>query len=66
MERKNINVNTPVNFYVGSQRIAYELVINEVLKDQIKGYVSVPKGKLPHGSPSLDSAATGRSVKDTG
>jgi len=57
MERKKVNINTPVNFYVGSQRIAYELVINEVLKDQIKGYVSVPKGKLPHGSTSLDSAA---------
>ncbi len=57
MERKNINVNTPVNFYVGTQRIAYELVINEVLKDRIIGYISVPKGKLPQGAPSLDSAA---------
>ncbi len=53
MERKNINVNTPVNFYVGTEKVHYELVINQVLKDEIKGYVSVPKGKLPPGTPSL-------------
>ncbi len=55
MERKNVNVNTPVNFYVGTEKLRYELVINQVLKDQIKGYVSVPKGKLPPGTPSLGS-----------
>ncbi len=55
MERKNINVNTPVNFYVGTEKVNYELVINKVLKDQIKGYVSVPKGKLPPGTPSLET-----------
>ena len=55
MERKNINVNTPVNFYVGTEKVHYELVINRVLKDQIKGYVSVPKGKLPPGTPSLET-----------
>ena len=55
MERKNVNVNTPVNFYVGTEKIHYELVINQVLKDQIKGYVSVPKGKLPPGTPSLET-----------
>ncbi len=52
-ERKNIYVNTPVTFYVGSQRIPYELVINEVNKDRIIGYISLPKGKLPEGHPSL-------------
>jgi chromosome segregation ATPase len=56
MERKNVNVNTPVNFYVGTEKLRYELVINQVLKDQIKGYVSLPKGKLPPGTPSLGSA----------
>ena len=56
MERKNVNVNTPVNFYVGSEKIHYELVINQVLKDQIKGYVSVPKGKLLPGTSALGSA----------
>jgi hypothetical protein len=55
MERKNVNVNTPVNFYVGTEKLRYELVINQVLKDQIKGYVSLPKGKLPPGTPSLSS-----------
>ena len=55
VERKDINVNTPLNFYVGSTRTAYELVINEVQKDRINGYVSVPKGALPQGVPSLES-----------
>jgi chromosome segregation ATPase len=55
MERKNINVNTPVNFYVGTEKVNYELVINQVLKDEIKGYVSVPKGKLPPGTPALET-----------
>lgn len=53
MERKKIYVNTPINFYIGSQRIGYELVINEVNKNRIIGYVSLPKGKLPQGRPSL-------------
>ncbi|MDA2927239.1 hypothetical protein MYX78_08405 [Acidobacteria bacterium AH-259-G07] len=53
MERKNIYVNTPINFYIGSQKIGYELVINKVNKNRIIGYVSLPKGKLPQGRPSL-------------
>ncbi|MDA2937417.1 hypothetical protein MYX75_04040 [Acidobacteria bacterium AH-259-A15] len=53
MERKNIYVNTPINFYIGSQKIGYELVINEVNKNRIIGYVSLPKGKLPQGRPAL-------------
>lgn len=53
MERKDLPLNTPVNFYVGADRIAYELVVNEVFKNRCTGYVSVPKGKLPQGPPAL-------------
>lgn len=46
VDRKKVYTNTPLIFYVGPDRIQYELVINEVNKDQITGYVSAPTGKL--------------------
>jgi len=46
VDRKKVYTNTPLIFYVGPDRIQYELVINEVNKDQITGYVSAPIGKL--------------------
>ncbi len=46
VDRKEVYTNTPLFFYVGKDRIQYELVINEVNKDQITGYVSAPIGKL--------------------
>ena len=46
VDRKQVYTNTPLIFYVGPDRIQYELVINEVNKDQITGYVSAPIGKL--------------------
>lgn len=59
MDRKDIPQNTPVNFYVGTERIPYELVLNEIghKPDTCKGYISVPKGKLPkQGPPGLNSS----------
>ena len=55
VERKDIPQNTPVNFYVGTERIPYELVLNEISNkpDVVKGYISVPKGSLPEGAPQL-------------
>lgn len=51
VEKKDRNVNEPVQFYVLSKaRQPYELVVNEVKKDQIVGYISVPKLKLGRGS----------------
>jgi len=46
VDRKKVYTNTPLIFYVGPDRTQYELVINEVNKDQITGYVSAPTGKL--------------------
>lgn len=43
VEKKDRNINEPVQFYVSKARQPYELVVNEVRKDQIIGYLSTPK-----------------------
>ncbi len=43
VEKKDKNLNEPVQFYVSKARQPYELVVNEVKKDQIVGYLSAPK-----------------------
>lgn len=54
MEKKKVYVNDPINFYGGDEdKVGYELVINNVKKDEIVGYVSVPKVKVPSGTPVL-------------
>jgi hypothetical protein len=43
-EKKDKNVNEPVQFYtIKGGRIPYELVINQVTKDGVVGYLSTPK-----------------------
>jgi uncharacterized protein YicC (UPF0701 family) len=42
-EKKNRALNEPVFFYISGTRLPEELVINKVGKDQISGYVSIPK-----------------------
>jgi hypothetical protein len=46
IEKKDKTVNEPVQMYVGGARQPYEIVVNEVKKDKIVGYVSVPKVTL--------------------
>jgi F0F1-type ATP synthase membrane subunit b/b' len=43
VEKKDKNTNEPVQFYVSKARQPYEIVVNEVKKDQIVGYLSTPK-----------------------
>ena len=50
VEKKDKNVNEPVQFYVAKARQPYELVINEVKKDVIVGYLSTPKDLIPRAS----------------
>ena len=45
-EKKDKNVNEPVQFYVAKARQPYELVVNEVGKDLIKGYLATPKDQI--------------------
>ena len=44
VERKDCAVNAPVYFYVNGSKKPYELVVNSVGPDKVKGYLSTPKG----------------------
>jgi chromosome segregation ATPase len=43
VEKKDKNINEPVQFYVARARLPYEIVVNEVRKNQIVGYLATPK-----------------------
>ena len=43
VEKKDRTINEPVQFYVSRARQPYELVVNQVQKDRIVGYLAVPK-----------------------
>ena len=47
IEKKDKTANEPVQFYVLSKaRQPYEMVVNEVSKDKVKGYLAVPKVQI--------------------
>jgi chromosome segregation ATPase len=46
IQKKDRTANEPVTFLVGSDRLRYEIVVNTVDKDRIRGYMSTPKDKL--------------------
>jgi chromosome segregation ATPase len=50
--KKNRALNEPIFFYTSGTRLPEELVINKVAKDQISGYVSIPKANAQPQSPS--------------
>ncbi len=54
-EKKNRALNEPVFFYTSGTRLPEELVINKVSKDQVSGYVSIPKA---NSQPSTAAAST--------
>lgn len=43
VEKKDKTVNEPVQFLTSKARQPYEIVVNEVKKDQIAGYLATPK-----------------------
>jgi hypothetical protein len=43
IEKKDKSANEPVQFYVGGSRQPHELVVNQVGKDQIVGYLATPR-----------------------
>jgi hypothetical protein len=43
VEKKDRTINEPIIFYVNGSKKPYELVINEVNQDEVKGYLSTPK-----------------------
>ncbi len=42
-EKKDRSLNEPVQFYVAKAKIPYEMVVNQVQKDRIVGYLATPK-----------------------
>lgn len=43
VEKRDRSINEPVQFYVSHARQPYELVVNEVQRERIIGYLAVPK-----------------------
>ena len=46
IEKKDKNLDEPVQFYTGKDPVLYELVVNVVEKNKVSGYLSTPKGSL--------------------
>lgn len=46
LEKKDRTANEPVQFLVGRDKLRYELVVNFVDKNRIRGYLSTPKNKV--------------------
>lgn len=45
-EKKDKNINEPVQFYTSKAKQPYEIVVNQVQKDMIVGYLSTPKEQV--------------------
>jgi type II secretory pathway pseudopilin PulG len=45
LEKKNRAIDEPIFFYTRGTRVPLELVVNQIGKDKIVGYMSVPKGQ---------------------
>jgi len=54
-EKKNRALNEPIFFYTSGTRLPEEIVINKVGKDQISGYVSIPKANAQPAAASTTS-----------
>jgi len=46
LEKKDRTANEPVQFLVGRDKLRYEVVVNFIDKDRIRGYLSTPKDKV--------------------
>jgi len=54
-EKKNRALNEPIFFYISGTHIPEEIVVNKVGKDQVSGYVSIPKANAQPASISTTS-----------
>jgi DNA repair exonuclease SbcCD ATPase subunit len=43
IEKKDRGLNEPVQFYTGKDNYLYELVVNSISKNEVKGYIAAPK-----------------------
>lgn len=44
IEKKDKNLDEPVQFYTGKNPVLFELVVNNIEKNKVSGYLSTPKG----------------------
>jgi chromosome segregation ATPase len=47
VEKKDRTINEPIQFYTSKARQPYEIVVNQVRKDTIVGYLATPKVQAP-------------------
>ena len=53
IEKKDKSLDEPVQFYTGKDPVLYEIVVNNIAKNVISGYLSTPKSALqPMGAPA--------------
>jgi chromosome segregation ATPase len=52
IEKKDRNINEPLQFYAGRDRALFEVVVNSVTKDTVSGYLSTPKNATTAQLPS--------------
>ena len=43
IEKKDKNLDEPVQFYSGKSPALFEIVVNNISKNQVQGYLSTPK-----------------------
>jgi DNA repair exonuclease SbcCD ATPase subunit len=44
IQKKDKNLDEPVQFYTGKSPVLFELVVNNIEKNKVSGYLSTPKG----------------------
>jgi chromosome segregation ATPase len=49
IEKKDKNLDEPVQFYTGKEPVLFELVVNNIEKNKVSGYLSTPKN-APRGA----------------
>ena len=51
IEKKDKTLDEPLQFYTGKDPVLYEVVVNNISKNQISGYLSTPKGVVAPSNP---------------
>ena len=51
IEKKDKSLDEPVQFYTGKDPVLYEVVVNNISKNTISGYLSTPKGAPASSTP---------------
>jgi hypothetical protein len=55
-DKKNLTANEPLYFFINGARAPVEFVVNQVNKDKITGYLSVPKANSTHAQAASGSS----------